>query len=455
MNWEPITRDLNNPGLPQPESEFRRKREHYDASRQFCGMPLNLSSLLADIALSSHADKFPACPPPNRACRTQGMLKKTYLLTPGPTPLPESVVSVFAQPIIHHRTSGFEALFADVKESLKLVFQTKQDVLMLAATGTGAMDAAVTNLFKKGDKVITINGGKFGERWTKLAKAYGLNPVEIKLEPGYAVEIAELEKVVSANSDAKGILFQASETSTGVKMPTQEICALASKSKMLSVCDAITACGVFHLPMDEWGIDCLISGSQKAFMIPPGLAFIALSDRAWAAQEKSDLPRFYFDLAKEKKAMAKNQSAWTPAISLIQGLQESLRLIKQEGLQNAFKRHELLALATRNAVEALGLEMLAKKNPSTAVTAVKVPSAISNGKLIPKTMREKYGVTIAGGQDELEGKIFRLSHFGYCSHFDITTGISCLELVLNELGYQVEFGKGVGAVLKTFADAKA
>lgn len=380
-------------------------------------------------------------------------MKKTYLLTPGPTAIPESVVSVFARPIIHHRTSGFEALFAQVREDLKLVFQTQQDVLSLASTGTGAMDAAVTNLFKKGDKVITINGGKFGERWTKISKAYGLNPIEIKLAPGDAVEVKDLEATVRSNTDAKGILFQASETSTGVKMPTQEICQIAQKSGMLSVCDAITACGVFDIPMDAWGIDALITGSQKAMMIPPGMAFIALSNKAWAANESADLPRFYFDLGKERKSQAKNQTAWTPAISLIQGLQESLRLIKEEGLQNVFKRHELLALATRNAVAALGLEMLAKKAPSPSVTAVKVPAQIANGKLIPKTMREKYGVTIAGGQDELEGKIFRLSHFGYCGKFDITTGISCLELVLNELGYKVEFGKGVGAVLRTFAEA--
>lgn len=379
-------------------------------------------------------------------------MKKTYLLTPGPTPLPESVVSVFARPIIHHRTPVFQTLFEDVKAGLKYLFQTKQDVIMLAATGTGAMDAAVSNLFRKGDKVITINCGKFGERWTKISKAYGLTPVEMKFEAGEAPEAKQVEDMVRANPDAKAILFQASETSTGVRLPTQEICQIAKKSNMLTVCDAITACGVFDLPMDEWGIDVLITGSQKALMIPPGLAFIALSDKAWAQSESSDLPRFYFDLAKERKALGKNQTAWTPAISLIQGLQESLRMIKEEGLHNVFKRHDLLARATRNAVQALGLEMLSKKAPSLAVTAVKVPSTIKEGKQIPKMMRDKYGVTIAGGQDELEGKIFRLSHFGYCDKFDIVTGISCLELVLNDLGHKVEFGKGVGAVLRTFAE---
>ncbi|MGZ3697439.1 MAG: pyridoxal-phosphate-dependent aminotransferase family protein, partial [Bdellovibrionota bacterium] len=293
--------------------------------------------------------------------------------------------------------------------------------------------------------------GKFGERWTKIAKAYGLNAVELKVEMGDSIEAKAVEEAVKANPTARGILFQASETSTGAKMPTQEICKIARTAGMISICDAITACGVFDLPMDEWGIDVLITGSQKAMMLPPGLAMIALSDRAWAMTESSDLPKFYFDLGKERKAHLKNQTAWTPAISLIQGLRESLRLIREEGLHNVFKRHELLAKATRNGIQALGLEMLAKKSPSTAVTAVRLPASIKDGKALPKLMRDKWGVTIVGGQDELEGKIIRLSHFGYCDKFDITTAISALELSLNELGHKVEFGKGVGAVLRTFA----
>lgn len=380
-------------------------------------------------------------------------MKKTYLLTPGPTPVPESVNAVFARGIIHHRTPAFEQLFQDVKEGLKYIFQTKNDVLMLSCSGSGAMDAAVSNIFQTGQKVITVNCGKFGDRWTKISKAYGLKPVEIKTEHGQAVDMRVLEKTISENKDAKAILFQASETSTGVMNPTKDICALAQKNGMLSVVDAITAAGVFNLEMDNWGIDVLLSGSQKGFMIPPGLAFISLSDKAWAMTETCNIPHFYFDLKKERKGLAKNQSAWTPAISLIQGLQETLRMIREEGLENVFKRHELLARATREAIKVMGLELLAKDSPSTAVTAVKVPAQIENGKLIPKKMRE-HGVTITGGQDELEGKIFRLSHFGYCGKFDITTGIACLELVLNELGYKVEYGKGVGAVLRTFAENK-
>ena len=377
-------------------------------------------------------------------------MKKHYLLTPGPTPIPENISSLFARPLIHHRTPAFEALFADVREGLKYLFQTEAEVLTLCATGTGAMDAAISNLFSRGDKVITINGGKFGDRWTKLARTYGLDPVEIFVERGRTLEIAKLEDTIRAHPDAKAVLFQASETSTGVQMPTREIVARAQKVGMLTVCDAITACGVFELPMDAWGIDVLITGSQKALMIPPGLAFIALSKKAWAAVEKSDLPKFYFDLRKELKSQLKNQSAWTPGTQLIIGLQEALRMIREETLEKCFARHDLLARATRVGVKAMGLELFAVDAPSTAVTAVKVPPQIQDGKAIPRGMR-KYGITIAGGQDELEGKIFRLSHFGYCGPFDVTTALAGLELVLADLKFPVQFGRGVGAALQTLS----
>lgn len=379
-------------------------------------------------------------------------MKKTYLLAPGPTPIPESVTATFVRPIIHHRTPGFQSILDDVRSGLKYVFQTRQDVLLLSSSGTGAMEAALTNLFSRGDEVITINGGKFGERWSKIAKPHGVNSIEVKVPYGETLDPKQLEEKLKQHPAAKAVLFQASETSTGIRMPTQEICKITKSAGILSVCDAITACGVFDLPMDEWGIDVLITGSQKALMIPPGLSMLALSDKAWAAVENSNIPKFYFDLSRERKSAAKSSTAWTPPISLIQGLQESLRLIKDEGLHNVFKRHELLAKATRAGVQALGLELFARKSPSPALTAVKVPAGIKDGKLIPKTMRDKYGVTIAGGQDELEGKIFRLSHFGYADRFDVTTALSALELTLNELGHTVEFGRGVGAALRTFSE---
>ncbi len=377
-------------------------------------------------------------------------MKKPYLLTPGPTVLPESVVTSFAQPILHHRSPEFEALFSQVREDIKYVFQTQQDVLILSCTGTGAMEASITNLFCPGDKVITLNAGKFGERWTKLSKTYGLNPIEIFIERGQTLDPKKLQETIAAHKDAKAVLFQAHETSTGVVLPTQEICKLARDAGMLSICDAITATGAFHLPMDEWGIDVVISGSQKAMMIPPGLAFIALSEKAWKAAETSTIPHFYFDLKKERKAHAKHQTAWTPAVSLIQGLKEALRLIHEEGLDHRFKRHQMLAKATRAGMEALGLELLSQV-PSPSVTAVKIPESLANGKKIPSIMREKYGVTIAGGQDDLAGKILRLSHFGYIGEFDITTGLACLELTLFDLGHPVKFGSSVGAALEVFS----
>lgn len=379
-------------------------------------------------------------------------MRKTYLLTPGPTMIPERVLAIMSKPIIHHRTPQFAAVMDDVKAGLKYLYQTRQDVMLLLSSGTGAMDAAVTNLFRKGDKVITINGGKFGARWTKICKAYGLNVAELKLEPGVPASAKQVEELLNQNPDTRGVLFQASETSTGTLMPTKEICALTrSRKDCINVVDAITALGVFDLPMDDWGIDVMLTGSQKALMLPPGLTCVALSDKAWGFNASADIPRFYFDLAKERAALARGQTAWTPAISLIVGLQESLKMLREEGLHNVFKRHELLARATRSAVKAMGLETLARENLSPAVTAVKVPAEIKDGKLIPKTMRDKYGVSIAGGQDELEGKIFRLTHLGYIDRFDILVGIGALELTLHELGYdKFALGTGTGAVLQAY-----
>jgi aspartate aminotransferase-like enzyme len=335
---------------------------------------------------------------------------------------------------------------------LQWLFQTKQQVLTLTATGTGAMEATVANLFSPQDEVIVVNAGKFGERWTKIANAYGVKVHEIVVERGHAVDPSVLEKMITENPASKAVLFQASETSTGAKMPVKAMVDLCTKNGLLSVCDGITAVGIFNLPMDEWGIDVLITGSQKALMLPPGLAFIALSEKAWKAAETATLPKFYFNLLSEKKNQIKQQTSWTPAISLIQGGVESLGMLREQGLEQLFAHHEKLAAATRNAAQALGLELFSTA-ASPVLTTVKVPASFSvdQGKKIQKIMQEKYGVIIMGGQDELQGKILRLSHFGYCDLFDVATGIGALELALNELGYPVEFGKGVGAVLKTFS----
>jgi aspartate aminotransferase-like enzyme len=379
-------------------------------------------------------------------------MPKSYLLTPGPTPIPERVLAVLSKPIIHHRTPPFETVFKEAREGIQYVFQTQKDVILLSASGTGAMEAAVVNLFSRGDKVITVNGGKFGERWTKICQAFGLNPIELKLKAGQALDPAQLETAVKEHRDARAVLFQASETSTGVKMPTEAICKIAQAAQMITVCDAITAAGVFDLPMDRWGIDVMMSGSQKAFMLPPGLTMIAMSDAAWKMTESSNLPKFYFDLKRERKGLPKNATAWTPAISLIMGLGESIKMIREEGLENVFKRHALLARATRAGITAMGLGLLAPLSPSDAVTAVLMPPEVPDAKAVLKRLRDKYGVFIIGGQDELEGKIIRLSHFGYCDKFDITTVLSALELCLNELGHKTELGQGVGAALQVFSE---
>lgn len=376
-------------------------------------------------------------------------MKKYRLLTPGPTAIPEKVLAKFAEPIIHHRTSIFEAEFKQVQDHLQWLFETRQTVLSLTATGSGAMEAAVTNLLSPGDEVITINAGKFGERWTKIAQAYGVKAHELWVERGHAVEIAQLESKLKEVPACKAVFFQASETSTGTWMPVNEIVSVCKRAGVLSVCDGITAVGIFQLPMDEWGIDVLITGSQKALMLPPGLAFLALSDAAWKAVGESQLPKFYFNLKKELEAQKKQQTAWTPAISLIQGAVVSLGMLRETGRETLFARHEMMARATRAAAKAIGLELFSVR-PSPVLTTVKVPAGFSvdQGKKIQKIMQEKYGVIVTGGQDELAGKILRLSHFGYTDGFDVVTGISALEMTLDELGFSVEWGKGVGAVLK-------
>jgi aspartate aminotransferase-like enzyme len=381
-------------------------------------------------------------------------MKKIRLLTPGPTAIPESVLAKFAEPIIHHRTSLFEAEFKILQDQLKWLFQTRQLVLTLTCTGTGAMEATVAGMFSPGDSVIVVNGGKFGERWTKVSKTYGLIVDEIVLERGKSVSLQELESRILANPGAKAVLFQASETSTGALMPVGGIVELCKRHNRLSVCDGITAVGILNLPMDEWGIDVLITGSQKALMLPPGLSFLALSDAAWKATETSKSPKYYFDLVRERKMQEKQQTAWTPGISLIHGGVESLRMLKEEGLPALFERHEKLARCTRAAVSALGLEFFSS-SPSPVLTTVKVPPSFSvdQGKQIQKIMQEKYGVIITGGQDELQGKILRLSHFGYCDVFDVMTGIGALELTLADLGHLVSFGAGTGAVLKAYRES--
>ena len=379
-------------------------------------------------------------------------MKKKYLLAPGPTPVPPEALLSMAHPIIHHRTPQFSAIFEEVKKGLQKIFQTEQDVLVLASSGTGAMESAVSNIFNKGDKVLVVNGGKFGERWGKISEAYGLQVIWLDVEWGRAVKVEDVKKVLEQEGNVRGVLVQASETSTTVVHPVEELAKLTGRrDDCLLVVDGITGVGVFPIPMDEWGIDVLISGSQKAFMLPPGLSFIALSEKAWGFVEKSQLPRFYFDLKKERKSLGKNTTAYTPAVSLIIGLQDVLRLIESTGLDNIYKKNHRLARATQEAAKALGLRLLAPDSPSDAATGVWLPDGIDGGKFT-KALKDDFGVTVAGGQEQLKGKIIRISHMGYIDTFDIIVAISAIEMALKRFGYDIGFGVGVGRAQEVLSE---
>ncbi|PLX41266.1 MAG: aminotransferase [Deltaproteobacteria bacterium] len=375
-------------------------------------------------------------------------MKKNVLLAPGPTPVPPEALMDMALPIIHHREPEFKPIFEECLEGLKYLFQTERDVVILASSGTGAMEAAVTSFLRTGDKAIFVNGGKFGERWGKILKAYGCVPIEVKVEWGKAVDPAVIEKLLDEDPEIRAVYFQASETSTAVKHPAKEIAAITAKRPgVICVADAITATGVFDLPMDAWGLDIVVTGSQKALMLPPGLGFIASSEKADAFLETANIPHYYFDIKLEKKKLADKQTAWTPAVSLIVGLRKVLAMIKEEGLENVHKRTARFAKAAREGAKAIGLELFAPDSPSDALTAVKIPDGI-DGLKVKKILRESYAVTVAGGQDEAKGKIVRLAHLGYAGTFDVITGLSALEMALADAGYEFEMGKGVAKAME-------
>jgi aspartate aminotransferase-like enzyme len=376
---------------------------------------------------------------------------KSYLLAPGPTPVPPEVLTALAKPVIHHRTPQFGAVLVKVQQGLRELFGTTEDVLILASSGTGAMEGSVTNLCSPGDEVIVVNGGKFGERWTKICQTYGVKVNEIRVEWGRAVVPQMVATALKEFPKARAVYMQASETSTCALHPVEKIAELTRHTDTLLVVDGITAVGVLPMPMDQLGIDVLVTGSQKALMLPPGLAFVALSPRAWAATEQAKLPRFYFDFKREKKGVAEKSTAWTPAISLINGLDVALDMMRAEGWDNLYARHDRCARATRAGVQALGLSLLAPESPSPAATAVNLPANV-DGSALFKYLRDKMQVTFAGGQDQLKGKIIRLSHLGYVGAFDVIIGLSALELALTHFGAKIPLGAGVGAAEKILGE---
>jgi serine---pyruvate transaminase len=372
-------------------------------------------------------------------------MEKKYLFSPGPTMLPPEVLLKMAEPIMHHREPEFERIFSEIREGLKYVFQTKNEVLTFTSSGTGAMEGAVSNILSTGDKAIVVRGGKFGERWGEICKAYKIEFIPIDVEWGRAVDPRRIEEILNSDPSIRAVYAQASETSTGVRHPIREIAEIVKRfENTVIIVDAITGIGVFDIPMDAWGLDVVVSGSQKALMLPPGLSFATLSDKAWKFAERSNLPKYYFDFRKELKNTKKNQSSYTTAISLFIGLRESLRMIQKEGRESVFRRHERLAEATRQAVKALGLQLYAPDSPSNALTAVKFPQGI-DGERLKSLFFERFGITVAEGQEKAKGKIIRIAHLGYYDRLDVIMVISALEMLLKEMGYKFELGTGVKA----------
>ncbi|GHT55497.1 serine-pyruvate aminotransferase [Endomicrobiia bacterium] len=369
-------------------------------------------------------------------------MMKHYLLTPGPTPIPPEVALKEALPILHHRTSEFASVYKDVAEGLRCVFQTKNEVYMLAGSGTGAMEMAVVSLLSPGDEIVVASCGNFGDRWAKIAEGYGIKVISASVEWGKVVKPLEIEKILRANSNVKAVYTTFTETSTGVANDIKTIGEIVAKTNAVLIVDAISGLVGQEFRTDEWKVDVVVSGSQKGFMLAPGLAFITLSDKAWKLTESSRLPKFYFDIRKYKKSYATNETPFTPPVTLIVALQESIKLIKERGLENMWNDNKLLAKAARSGMKALGLELFGEV-PCEVVTSASVPVEIG-GKIV-KILREKYGVSIAGGQGDLKGKIIRFAHMGYIGKADLLVGLACLEMVLSELGVKIEKGKAVAA----------
>ncbi|MCL2379240.1 MAG: alanine--glyoxylate aminotransferase family protein [Coriobacteriia bacterium] len=381
-------------------------------------------------------------------------LPKRYLMTPGPTPVPADVLLTMARPIIHHRTAEFEATVAEAVRGLQYIFNTKNDVLMLASSGTGAMESAIVNCFSAGDKVIIARNGKFGDREKSIAKAYGLEVIDLCYEWNQVVSVSDVADALAANPDARGVIVTQSETSTGVLNPIKEIAAcVRDLSDTVMIVDSITGIGAMECETDDWGLDVVMTGSQKGLMLPPGLAAVSVSEKAWRAAERSTLPKFYFDWKKYRKSLEKDTTPFTPALTLIQGLSEALKLMQEEGRENIIARHNLLAKATREGVEAIGLQLFAPpEGRGSAVTPVWSPEGIPAGKIV-KIMKEDYGVTITNGQDDYKDRIFRIGHLGYFGPFDIITALTALEMALTRLGYNFEQGASIKAAESVFLNA--
>jgi aspartate aminotransferase-like enzyme len=379
-------------------------------------------------------------------------IKKQRLLTPGPTPLLPQALHAMMGSDIHHRTEDFRKVYLSVLADLKEVMGTSNDILALVASGTGAMEASVANLFSPGDRVIVCSAGKFGERWAEIAKAWGLDAIVLTEEYGGSVSAQRVADTLQANPNARGVFVQASETSTGAEHDVRGMAQAIQKTDAIFVVDAITGLGTMPLDINGWGLDVVIGGSQKAFMIPPGLAFLSISSKAWAFADTSKLPRYYFNLKKEKKNAANGESSWTPATSLLLAFAEALKYVKSIGMDKLIANAQQLAGATRAAARALNLELFAPGSPCSAVTSIKPPAGMDSGAIV-KQYRNRFGSIIANGQGSMKGQIFRIAHLGYFDFPDLFAVIAELEIILAANGFPVKFGSGVAAVQNAYADA--
>jgi aspartate aminotransferase-like enzyme len=377
-------------------------------------------------------------------------IKKQRLLTPGPTPLLPAALHAMMGSDIHHRTEDFRNLYKRVLSNLQEVLGTSNDVLVLVASGTGGLEASVQNFFSPGDEVLVCTAGKFGERWVELAKAYGLQSTVLKAKYGDAVSPEAVEQALARNKNIKGVFVQASETSTGTQHDVKAMGAAVKQTDALFVVDAITGIGTMPLDIDGWGLDVVIGGSQKAFMIPPGLAFVSVSAKAWAKADEAKLPRMYFDLKRERKNAASGESAWTPNTSLLLALDQALQYIQSIGMDKLVENAQLLARATREAMKALGLELFSIY-PGSSVTAVRAPKGMDSGVII-KEFRNRFNAIITNGQGSMKGQIFRLAHLGYFDFHDLFAVVAELEIILAAQGIPVRFGSGVAAVQNVYAE---
>ncbi|MCX7963515.1 MAG: alanine--glyoxylate aminotransferase family protein [Candidatus Sumerlaea chitinivorans] len=373
------------------------------------------------------------------------MIRRNYIFAPGPVSVPPQVLAATAKPIIHHRSADFDPLFQKVSEGLKYVFQTTNPVVIFASSGTGAMEAAIVSSASPGDRVLSLEAGKFGERWGEIAQAFGLNVERRACEWGKAVDPNVVADELKQHPETKAVYLELCETSTATLENVKAVAEVTRNTETLLIVDAVSGLAADELRMDEWGVDLVGAGSQKAMMLPPGLGFVAVSAKAREAIKKSTTPKFYFSLEKALKELEKNTTPFTPAVSLLFGLEVALDMIREEGIENIWKRHARLAEASRRAVRAMNLELYSK-NPANTCTAVLAPEGIEGGKIV-KALKAK-GITIAGGQGPLKGKIFRFATLGWYNDYDVLTIIAAIEEVLAELGHKFQPGAGVNAAME-------